>query len=705
MTVNSDHLPTSVTKSDSIAWLRLIEEKPGEGAFAVLFQTSYTGEPLGFCFTRIDQHPSDERSVRFGQEALLAAVSTLLRANTISPRLILSFANEISKEAFNETDLQSVPICSIKMDDSANQVGDLRSEYAKERFIVHWLTDPPDQESDADRLLCEVLEWVNPLEPFERTAAGLSVALADKRVTTISDLQGLAVTISLLPLPALHRNPENVKSTIEDSVHDSDGLSATNMTLAERLWAVLVRPPTVGHDEHLEWAGNLMPFQERGVQALLESCHLLLADDMGLGKTVQAIAALRILRVRREMKSCMVVAPASLLNQWRREVERWAPELTAIIIRGSATDRVWQWRADKDVTLVSYEMIRSDFGGTEHSLLNRKSWDVVIADEAQRIKNRNDTSNALKGLTRKRSWALTGTPLENDEEELASIMEFVDHSNDGLTVRYSPGTELRNRHRELQLRRKKGDVLQDLPPKLIAKIPIELNSEQRRSYDRAEKEGIVYLRSLGKEISIPHVLGLITRLKQICNADPRTGESSKLADIKERLFQLSSQGHKALVYSQYVHETYGVAAAAEYLEEFTPLTITGDINPHDRTEIIERFKYDPKYKVLILSLRAGGLGLNLQEASYVFHLDRWWNPAVERQAEDRSHRIGQTVKVNVIKYYCTETIEERIDAILTTKQELFDQLIDDVSLDLSKQLSQDELYGLFGLERPGESGK
>ena len=108
--------------------------------------------------------------------------------------------------------------------------------------------------------------------------------------------------------------------------------------------------------------------------------------------------------------------------------------------------------------------------------------------------------------------------------------------------------------------------------------------------------------------------------------------------------------------------------------------------------------------MLILSLRAGGLGLNLQEASYVFHLDRWWNPAVERQAEDRSHRIGQTVKVNVIKYYCTETIEERIDAILTTKQELFDQLIDDVSLDLSKQLSQDELYGLFGLERPEKNG-
>ena len=705
MTVYSDCLPTSETKSDSIAWLRLIEEKPGEGDFAVLFQTSNTGEPLGFCFTRIDHQPSDVKRARFRQGTLLTVVSTLLRASTISPRLILSFANEIPKESLNETDLGSVPICSIRTDDSAIQVGDLRSEYSKERFTIHWLTDLPDQETDVNRLLCEVLEWANPLEPFERTAAGLSVALADRRVATISDLQGLAVNISLLPLSVLHRNPDNVKSTVGDFAHDPDGLSATNMTLAERLWAVLARPPTVGHDVQLKWISNLMPFQERGVQALLESRRLLLADDMGLGKTVQAIAALRIMRIRHEMKSCMVVAPASLLNQWRLEIERWAPELTAIIIRGSATDRAWQWRAEKEVILVSYETLRSDFGGTEHSLLYRKNWDVVIADEAQRIKNRNDTSIALKGMTRKRSWALTGTPLENDEEELASIMEFVDHSKDGLTVRYSPGSELRYRHQELQLRRKKGDVLKDLPPKLIAKIPIELNTEQRRSYDRAEMEGIVYLRSLGKEISIPHVLGLITRLKQICNADPRTGESSKLADIKERLYQLSFQGHKALVYSQYVHETYGVAAAAEYLEEFTPLTITGDVDQHDRTEIIERFKNDPMHKVLILSLRAGGLGLNLQEASYVFHLDRWWNPAVERQAEDRSHRIGQTVKVNVIKYYCTGTIEERIDAILATKQELFDQLIDDVSLDLSTQLNQEELYGLFGLERPSENGK
>ena len=442
-----------------------------------------------------------------------------------------------------------------------------------------------------------------------------------------------------------------------------------------------------------------MPFQKEGVQALLDNDQLLLADDMGLGKTIQAIAALRILRAQRKIKSCLVAAPASVLDQWRRELEKWAPELSAIIIRGSASDRSWQWAAERDVTLASYDTVRSDFGDTQQASARRRAWDVVVADEAQRIKNRNFTSDTLKRLQRTRSWALTGTPIENHEEELASILEFVDYDGLGGPKRYSPGVELLRRHRELQLRRKKGEVLEDLPPKQVTKIPIQLDSKQRSSYDKAEQDGIVYLKSLGAEVGVRHVLELITRLKQICNVDPKTGESSKLADIKNRLEQLAAQGHKALIFSQYTSDTSGVAAAANYLRDFAPLTITGDTPQQERAGIIEQFKTSDEHKALILSLRVGGLGLNLQEASYVFHLDRWWNPAVERQAEDRSHRMGQTVKVNVIKYSCAGTIEERIDQILDGKQELFDQLVDDVSLDLSAQMSSEELFGLFGIER------
>ena len=306
----------------------------------------------------------------------------------------------------------------------------------------------------------------------------------------------------------------------------------------------------------------------------------------------------------------------------------------------------------------------------------------------------------LKRLRRRRSWALTGTPIENDEEELASILEFVDHDDSGGRRRYRSGERLRERQRELQLRRKKIDVLDDLPPKLVAKVPIDLSGRQRRSYDQAEQEGIVYLRSLGVEVGVRHVLELITRLKQICNADPRTGESSKLTDIGYRLAQLVARDHKALIFSQYTGESFGVSRAARYLREFSPLVVTGDVAPQDRDGLIERFRTLPEHKVLILSLRVGGLGLNLQNASYVFHLDRWWNPATERQAEDRTHRLGQTVKVNVIKYSCTRTIEERIDRILESKQELFSQLVDDVSLDLSARMTTGELFGLFGLNPP-----
>ena len=467
---------------------------------------------------------------------------------------------------------------------------------------------------------------------------------------------------------------------------------------------MLLAPPweslLPGPNSVLQWPGDLMPFQRDGVRTLIGAERLLLADDMGLGKTLQVIAALRVMFQRRAIGRALVVTPATILDQWRQELNKWAPELRAIIIRGNQTDRAWQWDAGVHVTFVSYDTLRSDFGGGPGSPPRRRTWDVLVADEAQRIKNRNATSEALKGIKRLRSWALTGTPLENNEEELASIVEFVDHGELVSEHRYYPGAELRNRHRELQLRRKKGEVLADLPPKLIEKRNISLLSEQRKSYDRAEQDGIVHLRELGAEVQVQHVLELIARLKQICNADPKTGESSKIEDIRERIETLTQQGNRALVFSQYTSAGFGVGAIAQALKGFNPLSLTGDLSQDARRSVINGFRTDDSHKALILSLRAGGVGLNLQEASYVFHLDRWWNPAIERQAEDRSHRYGQTVPVHVFKYSCIDTIEERIDRILMQKQELFDELVDDVTLDPTTALSAGQLFGLFGLEPP-----
>ena len=696
MPIPFDELENQEPQPRVASWLRFVEDANGTGVNAALFQTTETGEAVDFCFTRAELrefggsgHAARGRAVGYLLKKLLPEVAS-------SPTLALGLADEIPAWVFNEAVQLRIPFCLISASPDSADVSSERLD--GDGLSVVWQGDRPPASTDAKRLFDEVMAWDDSLEPFRRADKALAEAFADEHVKALASVAGLSTVVTLHSMESGERLHEHEPTAAVSLPQRTNPSPDSQMTLAQRLWAVLRAPPVRLRQVRLERRGELMPFQRDGVQALMENRCLLLADDMGLGKTIQAIVALRLLRAQREIASCLVAAPAGVLDQWRRELDKWAPELSAIIIRGSASDREWQWKADRDVILVSYDTLRSDFSSRDESMVRLKTWDVVVADEAQRVKNRNSTSDALKGLRRRRSWALTGTPVENDEEELASIMEFVDQDEAGMTRRYRAGWELRERHQELQLRRKKSDVLEDLPPKQETKISIQLGSRQRNSYEKAEQDGIVYLKSLGTEISVGHVLELITRLKQICNADPKTGESSKLSDIKQRLGQLAVQGHKALVFSQYTSDHAGVAAAARYLQEFSPLTITGDMPQEDRDGAIRRFRDRPEHKVLILSLRAGGLGLNLQEASYVFHLDRWWNPAVERQAEDRSHRLGQTVKVNVIKYSCAGTIEERIDRILESKQEVFDRLVDDVSLDISAQMSSQELFGLFGLE-------
>ncbi len=456
----------------------------------------------------------------------------------------------------------------------------------------------------------------------------------------------------------------------------------------------------------LEWPGQLLPYQLEGVRALLSADRILLADDMGLGKTIQAIAAIRILCVRGEIAHALLVVPASLLHQWRREFGAWAPELRVIVIRGSPTERAWQWRAQAHVTIISYETLRADYTDNPDSPPRRRVWDLVVLDEAQKIKNPGvEVSREAKGLRRRRSWAMTGTPLENKIDDLASILEFVDHVDGEEEPHFASTAELLARHAQLQLRRRKSDVLTELPPKQTIAISLPLLARQQAAYVRAEREGIVELKARGETLRIQHVLELITRLKQICNIDPSSGESAKLADVRDRLAVLTEEGHRALLFSQFTDETFGVGAIAHELAEFEPLTFTGDMGAPARDATIREFKDNPRRKALILSLRAGGVGLNLQEASYVFHIDRWWNPAVERQAEDRSHRMGQVVPVTVFKYTCEGTIEERIQDILASKQRLFDEVVDDVSMDVATRLTSDELFGLFGLApSPSTSG-
>ncbi|MDQ3702700.1 MAG: DEAD/DEAH box helicase, partial [Chloroflexota bacterium] len=481
----------------------------------------------------------------------------------------------------------------------------------------------------------------------------------------------------------------------------SDGAATPAEVPLWRRLAYLLQPPAellLAPSGPVEWPGSFFPYQITGIQALIARETLLLADDMGLGKTVQAAAALRILALQGQVESGLLVAPAGLLGQWRRALRLWAPELRLSTIRGAAEERAWQWKAPAHVYLTSYETLREDCTDSLHSPPRRRLWDVVVLDEAQRIKNRDsEVSRKCKLLRRRRAWALSGTPLENSLDDLASVLEFVTPHRDAqyrdaphhdgpprdgagrpAPSRYS----LLERLRTLQLRRRKADVLPQLPPKIVSRIVLPLTGAQRESYERAERDGIVALRERGAHVRIDNVLDLIVRLKQFCNFCPASGESAKLDDLRQRLHTLRLQGHRALVFSQFVDGRYGARALANHLTALHPLLYTGELSLPQRDAVVHQFRNDPRRTVLLLSLRAGGSGLNLQEASYVFHFDRWWNPAVERQAEDRSHRLGQSLPVHVYAYTCEDTIEERIDAVLQRKQHLFDQVIDEVTLDL-----------------------
>jgi SNF2 family DNA or RNA helicase len=445
-------------------------------------------------------------------------------------------------------------------------------------------------------------------------------------------------------------------------------------------------------DFGLSWPRPLFPYQRIGVRVLLGNPSLLLADEMGLGKTIQAIAALRCLFAAGETRAALIVAPAGLVLQWRRELRLWAPELRIFTVMGDASSRAAMWRAEAQVFIASYETMRADLGSGARG---DRRWGVVVIDEAQRIKNaKAEVSRAVKQLARERSWALTGTPLENRLDDLISVLDFV------APGRFAPGmfaSGLRRLLVDVQLRRRRAEVLRDLPPKLSTDVRLDLEPPQRATYERAEREGIVRLAALGIDLRISHVLELILRLKQICNFCPTTGTSAKLADLRERLGKVVANGERALVFSQFAAEPFGVKRLARELAEHHPLVFSGDLSQDARAELIREFERNHDRKVLLLSLRAGGVGLNLTTASYVFHFDRWWNPAVERQAEDRTHRIGQVRPVHVYAYLCTNTVEERIAAILAEKRQLFDDLVDGVSLHHLRRL---DLPTLLAAVRP-----
>ncbi|MDP3062316.1 MAG: DEAD/DEAH box helicase [Chloroflexota bacterium] len=469
----------------------------------------------------------------------------------------------------------------------------------------------------------------------------------------------------------------------------------------ELLLPVLLPPVKTQFGQELLLPQELYKFQAYGVKWLVEHDAALLADDMGLGKTVQAITAFRLLLRKGKALQCLVVCPKSVVSSWRHHFADWAPELQVVTIKGPKQARDFQWAAyagKAHVILANYELLRNDIESA-----GRYSFDLVVADEIHKIKNPSTaTAQAIRDLKATRRWGLTGTPLENRLEDVVAIFDFIqpDLFQNPVVAAVTPYI-VRTKIAPFTLRRRKSDVLADLPPKVRDIRYVELDETQRKSYDEAEHSGVTQLKS-GENITIQHVLALITRLKQICNFDPVAGESAKLEWLQDYLEAAAEETSKALVFSQFVQTLNKIEPQ---LRDYRPLKYTGDLTEKERDRVVQSFQEDAEHRVMLVSLKAGGTGITLTAANYVVHFDSWWNPAVMAQAEDRVHRIGQNKTVFVSTLVAEDTIEERIQRLLERKRHLFNTVIDDLSdVGLQKVLSEEELFGLFGL-KPRRAGR
>jgi len=466
------------------------------------------------------------------------------------------------------------------------------------------------------------------------------------------------------------------------------------LSLKDRLF-YLLQPPL---ETWLRGQELVMPFepfayQYEGIAWLFSQKSALLADEMGLGKTMQAITAIRLLMRSGQARRVLLVCPKPLIPNWQREFKMWAEELPVMTLEGDANRRKMLWTMPGiNVLIANYELMSrdlDDFGSDE-----LPAFDLLVLDEAQRIKNRESrTAQVARSITRSRSWALTGTPIENRPEELVSLYEFMEVVPPRATLDLK---QLQRLSKTCILRRTKDLVLTDLPPRLDRDEYLELSAAQQHAYKIAEKEGVIHLNELGESISIQHVFELVLRLKQITNFDPQTGESSKLERLLAEMEEIAESQGKAILFSQW---TKSLDWLNERLSAFGPLLYHGGVPNAQREPILKRFREDPRCHLLLMSYGTGAVGLNLQFAGYVFLFDRWWNPAVEDQAINRAHRIGQKNPVIVTRFISKDTIEERIDLVLRQKRELFASVLGDgKTTNASLSLSASEIFGLFDLK-------
>ena len=438
----------------------------------------------------------------------------------------------------------------------------------------------------------------------------------------------------------------------------------------------LIRPWLLDHGELSPPVfAPLYAFQRNGVEWLTENPGgRILADDMGLGKTIQVIAAIRLLFNRARIRRVLVLCPKSLVANWEAELEKWAPELGIAVATPPGRIKEAAWRAlawGRHVLLTNYEQMRDP----PDALLSNPP-DLIVADEAHRLRKRAAQATAgVMQLGPERFWALSGTPLERDTDDLATILSLIEPRRFSARDARLHAASLRAQARRYVLRRRKDQVLDDLPQVRDTTERLDLTPAQRRAY-RAAVTDILSRSGDGNE------LALLTRLREICDLDPATGASSKADRIMELLLRIREQREKAVVFAfllgplrslaQRIAETSGPGACR---------LLIGEMSVEERDRAVREFRTDPGVFVLLASTRVGGEGLTLTEANHAFHFDQWWNPSTNRQATDRVVRIGQRNPVRIYRFCCRDTIEERLETILRDKAELFESAVERLAVE------------------------
>lgn len=475
--------------------------------------------------------------------------------------------------------------------------------------------------------------------------------------------------------------------------------------------------------------GELRPYQRRGFSWLsflselgLGAC---LADDMGLGKTVQTLVKIQRDWNENGKKPTLLVCPTSVVGNWQKEAERFTPDMPILIHHGATRKKgkSFEKNASKSaIVITSYALLHRDFES-----FKSVAWRGVVLDEAQNIKNpKTKQAKSARALPSEYRIALTGTPVENNIGELWSIMEFLNPGFLGSQAEFKetffiPIQTLRDneaisRLKRLTspfiLRRLKTDksIITDLPDKMEMKVYCNLTKEQASLYQAVVNEIDEALESAEGIQRKGLVLAALSKLKQVCNHPAQflgdhselAGRSGKLARLVEMLEEIMEMGEKTLIFSQF--SAMGEMLQRHLQEQFgqEALFLHGGVAKKKRDGMVEAFQQPDGPKIFILSLKAGGTGLNLTQANHVFHFDRWWNPAVENQATDRAFRIGQTKNVQVHKYLCVGTLEERIDAMIESKKEIAEGVVGAGEGWLT-ELSTQELKDLFRLEKSAVS--